>query len=1050
VNRRIVVIEVRDDDRDVVRRHQYARREFDGCEVLFAIHESGPLLEYLTRANERTLSWMRGEHFPMLRLLGQQPGAVYAFLSHDQQLASPNWADVPGDVPAIVPWMSYGPHPLSGVAVGSIPVKGWLANEQAIQAFTECLGFPTFSDFVHDNELWKSVRLCAPTAFASAERESVNTGRRSLSRTSTVLAIIPHRDCQEFLPRCLETITTQTRLFDAVCVIDDSSERDVRSIVSCYSGVTLLESPMNVGPYELIQQVITDTRFDAYCLLDADDFCTADRLERLLMTAESYGAEMVGSHELRFTDDHSHDVFPGRYPQDVNRAFATAPSYSLLHGSSIISRELIHRIGGFAGLKFGADFEFLARAAFAGRIVNADCHAYMRRVRTNSLTNASETGLGSDERQQVHAAVAARWAYNVERRRQGAVPNLTPVRAAVGVSLQYVLGPGISRRRAPAVEPTPRRVFDTQQRYIAKPPTSIPWDSAERKGLLAAIVGYTSLTTPWEAAQSLGQTRGTWTYREEPEYWLDRLGVAFAMGLLVPESEVVVRMRASKEGPIQQISAACVVTNAGSHSVRKLLRATASLVNNMRDYGRATPVHVYSDCRSEQDVRTIKAALSDFARTDGADVRLADVRQKALFAEKLAREAQIPVSLAHLALLGDRTYLNTVGANRNCLLLDGVGRRVVSIDDDVHVNEMVASAHDDRVSITSDGETSTWIDDSVTFTPYAADMLALHEAVLGGTAWTQIRERHWDGERLSDRLRLLTTEGSGSVRISYLGCHGDCAMPSAATLLTLTGPGRRRLLASAQTYEKALSSRALTRISKSLLITDNIRSCFGLAHGVDATSLLPPFFPVLTGEDFLFAHMTLLCDRSAVFAHVPVAVKHNADVGRPYSRDLALEAGRESHLLSVLGAILSRQTDGRGDGRHDLSALGRSLMNIGDMASTDFAEYLDDIIRTAKSQYLEHMHGLLRRYGFGPMCWSRDVIRQLDRVEATVNSPNRLLPTDAPAGCTSDDLQTLIRLYGELLTAWPNIWNAAKTLSARGVRISEVLNGKPASRTAAV
>ena len=74
--------------------------------------------------------------------------------------------------------------------------------------------------------------------------------------------------------------------------------------VERHPGVTLLHAPENVGPYRLIQQVMEDTDYDAYMFQDADDWSAPERLEKLLAGAESTGAELIGSQEVRvFCDE---------------------------------------------------------------------------------------------------------------------------------------------------------------------------------------------------------------------------------------------------------------------------------------------------------------------------------------------------------------------------------------------------------------------------------------------------------------------------------------------------------------------------------------------------------------------------------------------------------------------------------------------------------------------------------------------------------------------------------------------------------------------------
>ena len=145
--------------------------------------------------------------------------------------------------------------------------------------------------------------------------------RRRLTKESSVLALIPHFRCEEWLDDCLQSLLDQTRLLDGIVVIDDASDDPPLDIVERYPGVTLLHAERNVGPYRLIQQVMEDTHYDAYLFQDADDWSAPDRLELLLDGAERTGAELIGTQELRVFCDEPEAV-PIEWPLDVNACFA--------------------------------------------------------------------------------------------------------------------------------------------------------------------------------------------------------------------------------------------------------------------------------------------------------------------------------------------------------------------------------------------------------------------------------------------------------------------------------------------------------------------------------------------------------------------------------------------------------------------------------------------------------------------------------------------------------------------------------------------------------
>jgi hypothetical protein len=267
-----------------------------------------------------------------------------------------------------------------------------------------------------------------------------------LSRRATVCAVIPHFECEAWLGQALESLLGQTRPPEAVVVVDDASADPPVDVVRGFPDVTLLAAPDNGGPYRLVQAVIGRTRFDAYLFQDADDWSAPDRLEVLLAAAEETGAELVGSHEVRVLVDEG-DLVPVRYPLDVNDALAAKPTaFPLLHPTSMVSRDLVVRVGGFAtGMRFSGDAEFLRRAGHAARVVNADHFGYFRRKRPGSLTTAADTALQSPQRREVQATLAERARANADAVARGEQPDLHPWRTAPPARLRRLAGPSLRR-----------------------------------------------------------------------------------------------------------------------------------------------------------------------------------------------------------------------------------------------------------------------------------------------------------------------------------------------------------------------------------------------------------------------------------------------------------------------------------------------------------------------------------------------------------------------------------------------------------------------------
>jgi hypothetical protein len=354
--------------------------------------------------------------------------------------------------PWVMPWLVEQPLPLETARAGATTALPWLAPTPLLMQLKAGMVDGQNWAFLNLANLLEANRVPFYWGTAIASGQALpgphELARRPLAfpkSLSSVLALVPHYHCEQWLARCLRSLLDQTRPPDGIVVIDDGSGDPPTGIVRQFPSVTLLASHDRVGPYRLVQQVIWDTAYDAYLFQDADDWSSGDRLQHLLETAAATGAELVGTQELRVVDERS-EITPVCYPLDVNRALAEKPGHGLLHPSSLVTRDLVVRLGGFAtGLRFGADTEFLLRAILVARVVNLADYGYFRRKRPGSLTTDPTTGLESTARQILTQRCKARARANRAAFQQGQMPDLTPLAMAPAISLHHVSGPPLRR-----------------------------------------------------------------------------------------------------------------------------------------------------------------------------------------------------------------------------------------------------------------------------------------------------------------------------------------------------------------------------------------------------------------------------------------------------------------------------------------------------------------------------------------------------------------------------------------------------------------------------
>ncbi|MGY6530825.1 MAG: glycosyltransferase family 2 protein [Cyanobacterium sp.] len=255
--------------------------------------------------------------------------------------------------------------------------------------------------------------------------KKINDSPTDLSKK--VLAIVPHYECNQWLDYCLFSLVNQSVKLGDIVVVDDQSSKIPKNICANYPQVNLLTSRQKIGPYQIIQSVISDSNYDYYLFQDADDWSMTDRLGISIRLMDKMGADMVGTQEYR-VDDINHTLTPVVYPLNVNEALREKPGHALLHPTSLIKRSAFLRMNGFANaLLYGADTEFLLRSHFHLKIYNSPEFGYFRRKRNNSLTTSPVTGLGTPHREQLLHTLKAIAHNNYAMVKQGKRPSTIPL-----------------------------------------------------------------------------------------------------------------------------------------------------------------------------------------------------------------------------------------------------------------------------------------------------------------------------------------------------------------------------------------------------------------------------------------------------------------------------------------------------------------------------------------------------------------------------------------------------------------------------------------------
>ncbi len=273
-----------------------------------------------------------------------------------------------------------------------------------------------------------------------------------------------------------------------------------------------------------------------------------------------------------------------------------------------------------------------------------------------------------------------------------------------------------------------------------------------------------------------------------------------AAGALISQDELLGACRSSKRdrsGPYQ-IDWLAIPT--GSRP-RELARALQSYIANQQQFGRQLRYCVMAD---EDDLS--RPALEREARAHNVAIYYAGPKEKASYARILCSEGDLPLETVAFGLLGSSDSRATVrtGANRNAILLQTLGDRILSVDDDTVCRTGRASTEckSPHPSFVCGGDyyeywCSRDIEASVSnVVPVLLDPFAEHEQFLSRTvgelAWTSWESGSGDLLQMLDNICGHTTEAifrrKGTVRVTYNGSVGDSGFRSDIGILTSSNP----------------------------------------------------------------------------------------------------------------------------------------------------------------------------------------------------------------------------------------------------------------------
>jgi glycosyltransferase involved in cell wall biosynthesis len=118
----------------------------------------------------------------------------------------------------------------------------------------------------------------------------------------------------QFLPRCLESVVSQSQLADEIIVVDDGSTDGTPEVVSRFQSVRYIRQD-RAGKAEAFNRGFRESIGDIICHLDADDYWLPKKLERVTETLARHDSGGI-LHEAFYVDGAGKYLYGSEAPRE--------------------------------------------------------------------------------------------------------------------------------------------------------------------------------------------------------------------------------------------------------------------------------------------------------------------------------------------------------------------------------------------------------------------------------------------------------------------------------------------------------------------------------------------------------------------------------------------------------------------------------------------------------------------------------------------------------------------------------------------------------------
>jgi hypothetical protein len=517
-------------------------------------------------------------------------------------------------------------------------------------------------------------------------------------------------------------------------------------------------------------------------------------------------------------------------------------------------------------------------------------------------------------------------------------------------------------------------------------------------------------------------------------------------GLLLNAREVCDRLSASATiAPSLPPTRVFIITCDRPAAVTRLLDSMLQAGSLSRHEG----LFLVDDSRDPDNARQNREAATRFNLGSAVPLHYVGAEaQRGLLAELAAA---LPGEAAAIRFLIDRERWaghQSYGLARTVCLLLSVGRRCIVLDDDVLCRTVLPPLSRDGIGFGGglSRELACYASEQELLQRARfgdTDPLSGHAACLGlplAQAVARLGATSIGPGALRDTSAALLSSlrADSPLLVTQCGSWGDPGTTHTHWFQQLEPESVQRLLQSPGGLAGAMRNRhywlgrSRPNIGKMAVMSQ--------ATGLDNSALLPPYFPVWRGEDYLFAAMVARLHPHAAVLDYPWCVPH-LPLERRGGREPAAPLAARGGLTLCARYLVARAEPAAGvSPAMRLAGVAQQLRELGEYDSSELLALFRRELAQQQAEQLERLQRQLQLAPrFGCSEWESYLRSGVEEVSRALQAPAS--PTGIPglpAGVSEEYLlrqgRTLLAEFGAALAAWPLIREAAAPIGDRLVR----------------